>query len=123
MDPAIQALTIRPADWAALLGGIVEGISYDFAAIACIGVAMAVLTSAFGRRTEAAQPAEAGPERPFWVTDSIQVAGPLPSSGLPGVVAIVSGPYAVQLGRTRSCARRRAIRRAAAPSHRDSVRY
>ena len=127
MDPSIQALTIRPSDWTALLSGVVEGLSYDLAAIACVGVLMAVFMAAFGRRggtreSVATVPAVADRPGPIWPGDVMHFPGPRPSPGQHGVVLITSGPYAVQPGRQNPRTRRRAHRRAAVygsyrPSH------
>ncbi len=118
MDPATQALTIRPADWAALVGGVVEGLSYDLAAIACIGAVMAVLTAVFGRRGNAPETdSEEARPCPGWAAAVLRAPSPMAARDLRGVVPIMSGPYAVQLGRPRPCARRRVRRRAAVSRH------
>jgi hypothetical protein len=128
MDPAIQAFTIRPSDWAALLGGVVEGLSYDLAAITSIGVMMAVLMAAFGRRGRTPEPVEtatAATDRPdsIWFGEVMQVPGPLPARSQHSVVLIASGPYAIQLGRRNPRTRRRARRRAAVYGSLRSIRY
>lgn len=112
MDPAIQALTIRPADWAALLEGFVEGLSYEFGVLVCIAVLGAVLFAILGRRSVAPEASAEEPAGPAWQAAPFGVARPQLSGS---VVAVASGPYAVRLGRRQGqCARRRVTRRAAA---------
>jgi hypothetical protein len=56
MGPTIEALTIYPAAWAALVHGLAEGIAYGLAIIASVLVVSVVLIVGFGgrRQTEAA---------------------------------------------------------------------
>jgi hypothetical protein len=123
MDPAIQALTIRPADWAALLGGIFDGLSYDLVAIACIGALMLACRAAFGRRGTTLEALAGEHSRPVSNVDLVRISGPLVDRDLRGVVPVMGGSYSVQYGRQRRNARRRARRRAAAYGSLNSASY
>lgn len=54
MDPTIEALTIHPAAWAALLQGLAEGVAYGAAAIGSILVVTVVSIACLGGRKAAA---------------------------------------------------------------------
>jgi hypothetical protein len=111
MDPGIQALTIRPADWAALLDGFVEGLSYELGVLVCLAVLGAVLFAILGRRSVA--PAASAKEQAgvAWQPAALGAGRPQLSGS---VVLVASGPYAARPGRHgRQCARRRVERRAA----------
>lgn len=118
MDPAIQALTIRPADWAALLDGFVEGLSYELGLLVCIsvvGVAMFLILGRRGVSTEGlAQAQTSVDDKPAAAGQPTSTPGARPQPA-PSVVLVASGPYAVRLAhRPYRCARRRVHRRAAA---------
>jgi hypothetical protein len=118
MDPAIQALTIRPADWAALLGGFVEGLSYELELLVCIAALGAALFSILGRRGVAPAGLASGGRVIGETTDAARHVSsargwqPQPSRS---VVLVASGPFAVRWEqRQQRRARRRVSRRAAA---------
>jgi hypothetical protein len=52
MDPTIEALTIYPAAWAALLQGLVDGVVFGAAVIASVLVVTVVLIACLGGRSE-----------------------------------------------------------------------
>jgi hypothetical protein len=113
MDPAIQALTIGPADWAALLGGFVEGLGYDVGILVCIAVLGAALCTILGRRGVSAVASGDDRDAAAWQPAPLSAVQPEVTGR---VVLVASGPYAVWLGhRQHRCARRRVSRRAAAP--------
>jgi hypothetical protein len=53
MDPTIEALTIHPAAWAALIEGLAEGVAYGSAMVASVLVVAVVLAVSLGGRGEA----------------------------------------------------------------------
>ena len=114
MDPAIEALTIHPADWAALRDGFITGLAYDVALLAAIAVLGAVLFRMLGWRPATAQRLRSEGEaaaRP----STHQAAQHLPAER--SVVLIASGPYAIRLDQApRRCTRRRVHPRRAAAS-------
>ena len=113
MDPAIQALTIRPADWAALLGGFLEGLGFELAALGCVAVLGTALFAILGRRGGASETQSADSTASIWQPAPTAATQAQATSG---VVLVASGPYAVRPGRRqRQCARRRVTRRAAVP--------
>ncbi len=111
MDPAIQALTIRPADWAALFGGFLEGLSYELGVLVCIAVLGAALFAILGRRSVAPEASAEERSGLAWQPLPLGTARPRLSGS---VVMVANGPYTVKLERRPGqCARRRVTRRAA----------
>src|SRR6266511_1217319 len=82
MDPTIEALTIYPAAWAALLQGLVEGVAYGAAVVASVLVVTVVLIACLGGRKQAEEALD-GPAE--------QVVAPVAEPGL-GTAAVFSAP-------------------------------
>jgi len=132
MDPAIQALTIWPSDWAALFDGFLVGLGYELAAIGCI-VALGTALCAWLGRPGGPSLLSGDPPAPT-AYDRVGSAGRptarafRSAAGALGlavsavdlqppaqVVLVADGQYAVRLDGARRgrCARRRVAGRAA----------
>ncbi len=106
MDPTIEALTIHPAAWAALLQGLAEGVAYGAAAIGSVLVVTVVSIAGLGGRKAAEGDLDRAPE------PQIAVAGPEGESrDLGGIVPTVWGTPRVTGARRR----RRVCQRARGP--------
>jgi hypothetical protein len=111
MDPTIEALTIYPAAWAALLEGLIHGLAYGLAIIASILVIVAALLACLGGRARAAERlvgvtsgAEGAWSFPAPV-DPAPVGGRAPHS-LGGLVPAVWSQHRTPAGRRRRRSRR-----------------
>jgi len=99
MDPTIQALTINPADWAALIDGFVEGLGFGIVGLACLVVIAAALIAGLGRRSDQTGSSLDDLASPVW--QSAALLGTTAPHELRGVVPMVTGPCALQAGRRR----------------------
>ena len=99
MDPTIQALTINPADWTALIDGFVEGLGVGITGLACLVVIAAALIACLGRRSDQTGSPRETLASPVW--QSAALLGTTAPHELRGIVPMVTSPCALQAGRRR----------------------